>query len=107
MSQSFDLEQTTSSEPDNLETKGLPWGEPSIYLTGQSRRILIEAKTKGMKQFLFIKPLNWAPFKAKYSITRTEGDSQAEEEINGQFIRPLYDFISQATLLNTGRFDRR
>lgn len=107
LSQSFDLEQTTSSEPDNLGIKGLRWGKSSIYLTSQSRRTLVEAQTKGMKQFLYIKPLNWLSFKAKYSTTRTEGDSQAEEEINGQFIWPLYDFVSQATLLNTGSFDRR
>ncbi|MCP2620166.1 hypothetical protein NLC35_02845 [Candidatus Aminicenantes bacterium AC-334-K16] len=107
LSQSFDLEQTASSDPNNLGIKGLPWGKSSIYLTSQSRQTIVEAQTKGIKQFLFIKPLPWLSLKAKYLTSRTEGDSQAQEEINGQFIWPLYDFISQATLLNAGKFNRR
>lgn len=107
ISQSYDLEQTTTSEPNNLGIKGLPWGKSSIYLTDQSRNTVVDAQTEGINQFLFLKPLSWLSFKVKHSTTKTRGDSSAQEEIKGQFIWPLYDFVSQATLANSGKFSRR
>ncbi len=100
--QKFDLNQTTSSQDENLGIRGLPSESSSIYLTSQSRKTQVDMKTWAQDHTLQIHPLSWLSMDGNITSSRSRGHSTGQESMEGQFIWPLYDLVSSAALLNKG-----
>lgn len=100
--QKFGLDQTTSSDSNNLGIRGFPAGLSSTYLTDQSRHTEVELETWAHDHTLQVYPVSWMSLDGRFTSSSSEGNSTGEESIAGQFILPLYDFISSAALLNQG-----
>lgn len=100
--QKFNLDQTTSTSEANVGIRGLPSGVSSTYLTSQSRRTQVKMETWATDHTLKLRPLKWLNIEGSAVSSRSRGHSSGKENINGQFIWPLYDFVSSASLLNAG-----
>jgi len=104
--QKFGLDQTTSTDSNNLGIRGLPAGLSSTYLTEQSRHTEVELETWSHDHSLQIYPVSWMNLDGRFTSSRSEGTSSGEESLAGQFVLPLYDFISSAALLNQGNIKK-
>jgi hypothetical protein len=105
--QKFKLEQSTSSpSTPNLGIWGLPSEISSTYLTEHTRKTMADLETTGLEQSLMLNPLPWLSIDAGYTFLRTEGDSSGEELNAGRFILLPYDWVSQVTLMNSGKIKK-
>lgn len=100
--QTFNLNQTTSSEGENVGIRGLPSESAGIYLTDQSRVTTVDLETWTLDQSLQIFPVDTLAIGASYRKSSTEGTSTGDESMEGRFVWPFLDLISSATLLNSG-----
>ncbi|MFQ6038750.1 MAG: hypothetical protein ACE5LV_09050, partial [Candidatus Aminicenantales bacterium] len=103
--QKFELAQTASSQ-ENLGIRGRSAGSSEIRLSSQSRSTSVDIDAWAVTQSFRLVPFAKVTLEGHYTRNWTEGTSSGEENIKGHFVWPLYDFVSQASLTNTGQLEK-